>query len=140
MSLCVTAAGLTVAFALERFTLAWTHSVEHFEWREIWRVAPQGLVIEEAVVQGSGAGIDPPPTARLEPDGWHWRPDLLARSSIIMADAGFGRPWWICSGEICVDTTTIVPHIGSTLVLEACTAPGVPLSVFPADRTRRGER
>jgi hypothetical protein len=57
------------ALALAAFTLAWTNSVEKVEWQEDWRVTPQGLQLVSARVKGSGAGMEPPPEARLS-DGW----------------------------------------------------------------------
>jgi hypothetical protein len=45
--------------AMQSFTLVWTHSVERTEWRESWRVTPAGLVLTEARVKGSGAGMEP---------------------------------------------------------------------------------
>ncbi len=68
MSLCISGAE-TLRLAVTAFTLAWTHSVEHVRWEEDWRVTPAGLQVVEARVRGSGAGMEPPPDARLR-DGW----------------------------------------------------------------------
>src|ERR1700712_3991522 len=69
LSLCLASAGVVKALSVAAFTLVWTHSVEKVEWQEDWRVTPNGLVLAQARVKGSGAGIGAPPGARLI-DGW----------------------------------------------------------------------
>ena len=63
--------------ATERFTLAWTHSIEKVRWEEDYavvatpgRAAPPELRALSARVKGSGAGMEPPPDAVLK-DGWY---------------------------------------------------------------------
>lgn len=74
VSLCLASAGSVKALALAAFTLVWTHSIEKIDWQEDWRVTPEGLELVQARVKGSGAGMEPPPEARLT-DGWfQWRP------------------------------------------------------------------
>lgn len=60
---------MAVTLAVQSFRLSWVHSVEKTEWRENWRVQAQGLVLVEARVRGSGAGMEPGDTARWR-DGW----------------------------------------------------------------------
>ena len=74
MPLCSAAGALLVAIDAEAFTLSWTHSVEKTLWREDWRVAGETLVLDEARVAGSGAGMEPPADARLEGGAWRYRP------------------------------------------------------------------
>ena len=69
LSLCLASAGLVKALSIATFTLVWTHSIEKTDWQEDWRVTPQGLELVRARVKGSGAGMEPPPEARLV-DGW----------------------------------------------------------------------
>jgi hypothetical protein len=74
VSLCLISAGVTKTLAIAAFTLVWTHSIEKIDWQEDWRVTPQGLELVQARVKGSGAGMEPPPEARLV-DGWfQWQP------------------------------------------------------------------
>ena len=65
LSLCLASAGIVKALQVAAFTLAWTHSIEKIEWQEDWRITPQGLELTQARVKGSGAGMEPPPQARL---------------------------------------------------------------------------
>lgn len=88
MSLCVAAAAGVLRLAAASFTLGWTHSVEHVRWEEDWRVAPQGLVLVAARVQGSGAGMEPPDDARLTGGWWTWAPTLAPRPEILLAASG----------------------------------------------------
>ena len=75
LSLCLASAGVVKALSIAAFTLVWTHSIEKTDWQEDWRVTPQGLELMQARVKGSGAGMEPPPEARLV-DGWfQWRPE-----------------------------------------------------------------
>ncbi|BCH32763.1 hypothetical protein MesoLjLc_46930 [Mesorhizobium sp. L-8-10] len=65
---CIVAGGKAVAFAAAVFTLAWTHWVEKSRWQERWVSTSQGFVLEEARVQGSGAGMEPGEDACREGD------------------------------------------------------------------------
>ena len=65
MSLCLATAGVVKSLAVASFMLSWAPSAEKTEWQEDWRVTPQGLEIAEARVNGSGAGMEPLPDARL---------------------------------------------------------------------------
>ncbi len=76
LSLCLASAGVVKTLALAAFTLVWTHSIEKVDWQEDWRITPDGLELMQARVKGSGAGMEPPPDARLI-DGWfRWQPGL----------------------------------------------------------------
>ena len=78
LSLCLASAGVVKTLSIAAFTLAWTHSIEKVEWQEDWRVTPQGLELVQARVKGFGAGMEPPPEARLV-DGWfQWQPARAA--------------------------------------------------------------
>jgi hypothetical protein len=84
MNLCLVIGAKQTLFATTAFTLVWTHSVEKTSWSEDWRLTPQGLVIIEARIEGSGAGMDPP------------QPSLhLARSGAT------GGSWAICFSGTC---------------------------------------
>lgn len=100
MSLCLAAAGLAVEIAASSFTLAWMHTVEKTEWREDWRVEENRLRLVEARVKGSGAGMEPPPEARLEDGFYVWEPDLI-RSSIVLRRDPHAGDWRLCSAGRC---------------------------------------
>lgn len=97
MSVCLAAAGITKMLQVAAFTLAWTHSVEKMAWSEDWIVTGRGLEIVQARVQGSGAGIDPPPGARLVDGAYQWKPDRAPLSEIVLANSGAAGEWRICT-------------------------------------------
>ena len=122
LSVCLASAGVVKALALASFTLAWTHSVEKTAWQEDWRVTPQGLEIIEARIKGSGAGMEPPPEARLV-DGWfQWRLQRAPLSRLVLGNSGAAGEWRLCSGAQCRSFSEIFGHdIGAaTITMSAC--------------------
>lgn len=97
MSVCLAAAGITKMLQVAAFTLAWTHSVEKMAWSEDFVVTEHGLQVVQARVQGSGAGIDPPPGARLVDGAYQWKPDRAPLPEIILANSGAAGEWRICT-------------------------------------------
>jgi hypothetical protein len=99
IGICILAggAGLVTAFlSADAFTLRWQHSVEHTSWEEDYRVEGTRLVLAEARVQGSGAGMEPPAGAELDEGAWRYRPDLPALAELRLAVS----PWG--DHELCV--------------------------------------
>lgn len=118
MSLCILGGAAALRLAVAAFTLAWTHSVEHVRWEEDWRVTPAGLELVEARVKGSGAGMDPPPEARLAGGWWVWRPDRPALARLDLAASGAtGGGWTLCAAGSCRE---IGAEPGAPLRLEPC--------------------
>ncbi|EKS34220.1 DUF1850 domain-containing protein [Afipia broomeae] len=108
MSLCLATAGVVKSLAVAAFTLSWTHSVEKIDWQEDWRVTPQGLEIIEARVKGSGAGMEPPPEARLA-DGWfRWKPQLPILPEVALGNSGLAGEWRVCRDGACQDLSAIL--------------------------------
>lgn len=102
-ALCIGLLGTTAPAAVvpePAFTLRWTHSVEKIVWREAYVLAPGGLRLTEAAVQGTGAGMEPPPEARLV-DGWYvYAPDRTV-ADIVIPDSDFTGPMTLCAGGRC---------------------------------------
>jgi hypothetical protein len=74
IGLCLGLAGAVWAeVPTTAFTLAWTHSVEKIRWEEDYRVSAAGLLLGEARVRGSGAGMEIPEGAELRDGSWHYR-------------------------------------------------------------------
>ncbi len=75
--LCLIVAGaIQATLPATEFTLAWTHSVQKTRWEEHYRVAGHDLLLIEARIQGSGAGMEPPTDAKLRDGWWTWQPQL----------------------------------------------------------------
>jgi len=114
-------AGSTVAPLLAgAITLAWTHSVERILWEEDWRAGPAGLELVEARVRGSGAGMEPPPEARLADGVWAWRPALPPQREIVMRRSGATADWRICISGLCRPLETYVSAEADSVVMKVC--------------------
>jgi hypothetical protein len=83
------------------FTLAWTHSVEHVEWQEDYRVEPDGLVLIEARVRGSGTGMEPGADAVWAQGWWRYAPRLARLPGITLANSDFGGSYQLCVAGAC---------------------------------------
>jgi hypothetical protein len=110
LSLCLASAGVVKTLSLVAFTLVWTHSVEKVDWQEDWRVTPAGLELVRARVKGSGAGMEPPPEARLV-DGWfQWQPKRAAMPEVLLGNSGAAGEWQVCGDGLCRTLSEIFGH------------------------------
>jgi hypothetical protein len=122
VSLCLASAGVVKALSVAAFTLAWTHSVEKIDWQEDWRLTPAGLELVQARIQGSGAGMEPPPEARLI-DGWfRWQPKPAASLEVVLGNSGAAGEWRLCHGGSCRTLSDIFGHpVGTDVTtMRAC--------------------
>jgi len=101
LGLCFAAAGVVKVLSVTAFTLAWTHSIEKIEWQEDWHVTPQGLELVEARVKGSGAGMEPPPEARLVNGWFEWSPKVTPLPQVVLGNSGLAGEWRICTDGHC---------------------------------------
>jgi hypothetical protein len=110
LSLCLISAGATKTLALAAFTLVWTHSIEKVDWQEDWRVTPAGLELVQARVKGSGAGMEPPPEARLV-DGWfQWTPQRLPMPEVLLGNSTAAGEWRLCHDGSCQTLSDVLGH------------------------------
>jgi len=122
LSLCLASAGIVKTLSIAAFTLAWTHSIEKVDWQEDWRITPQGLELTQARVKGSGAGMEPPPEARLV-DGWfQWRPIRPAMPQLVLGNSGAAGEWRLCHDGNCRTLSEILGHpVGvNVTIMRAC--------------------
>jgi hypothetical protein len=103
--------------------LAWTHSVEKIVWEEDWRAGPAGLELVEARVRGSGAGMEPPPEARLVNGAWIWRPALPPQREVVMRRSGATADWRICISGQCRPMEAYVTAEADPVVMKVCEGP-----------------
>lgn len=79
IGLCLGLAGVVWAeVPTPTFTLAWNHTIEKIRWEEDYRVTPDGLLLGEARVKGSGAGMEIPDDAELRDGAWHYQRQMPA--------------------------------------------------------------
>ncbi len=108
MAVCLAAGALVVALPASVFTLSWTHSVERTVWRETWRVAGDRLVLEQADVSGSGAGMEPPDGATFSDGAWHYRPALPPLQKLRLAHSEFAGDYSLCWADDCEPVSSLV--------------------------------
>lgn len=121
--ICLAAAtGAVLAWlGTDALTLAWTHSVEKTSWEEDWRLGPSGLEIVAARVQGSGAGMEPPPSAVLRNGTYTWRPQVPALTEVVLRRSGATADWRLCfSGEPCRTLGSYLPSDADPVLMKAC--------------------
>ena len=109
----------------DRFTLAWTHSVEQTGWEEDYRVSETGIELLGARVEGSGAGMEPPPNAVLRQGRWHYRASLPPLSKLTLARSRHTSGYRICRGQRCESLSALLgppPAEGATVDLFPCPA------------------
>lgn len=100
MNLCIISDVSIAKIAISTFILGWTHTVEKTRWEELWTVTPHGLVMKEARIQGTGAGMEPPPEAVLK-NGWYrWKPSPAPQQSVTLARSDVPGDWEICFGRM----------------------------------------
>lgn len=128
----VTPAHEPVFVATERFTLAWTHSIEKVRWEEDYAVvATPGpgraeLLALTARVKGSAAGMEPPPGAVLK-DGWYsYTPADRSPSALPLSRSEFVPDYELCTDGQCRPLSHWLPSDGGVTRLTACRAPGKP--------------
>lgn len=123
-------AGLTASLPLQSFTLAWTHSIEKIRWEEDYRVlqtaAGARLQLSEARIQGSGAGMEPPPDAVLTKDGvWHYTPPLAPLERLHLMRSDFVADYSLCWDGRCHPMAALIgaPTAAPQVEIFACRLP-----------------
>lgn len=105
--ICILEAGRMLTLAGLAFTLSWSHSVEKTGWEEDWKVTPAGLELSEARIRGSGAGMEPPPSAVLRNGWWVYAPARPPLPELVLAASGATAGGWkICDSEQCIEVGT----------------------------------
>jgi hypothetical protein len=100
--ICLLAAGATIRLGVAALTLAWTHSVEKVRWEEDYRATPAGLVVVEDRLQGTGAGMEPPPDATFDGTWWRYSPKLAALPQVVLRRSGMTvSDWDVCIKGAC---------------------------------------
>lgn len=122
LGLCLAVAtSIAVSLPVERFTLAWTHSIEKVSWEEDWRIdrARHSLVLEESRLRGSGAGMEPPADAVLRDGVWH-APGGLEVPRLRLALSEYTDDWRLCTTAGCQPLLERVRARSGTVDLFPC--------------------
>ncbi len=121
--ICLVAGSMIAPLMAGAITLAWMHSVEKIVWEEDWRSGPAGLELAEARVRGSGAGMEPPPEAKLLNGVWSWKPNLPPQAQVIMRRSGATADWRICMAGQCRPMEAYVLPEADPVVMKVCDKP-----------------
>ncbi|GAB4172280.1 MAG: DUF1850 domain-containing protein [Rhodocyclaceae bacterium] len=119
--LCLATAALVAFLPVRAFTLAWTHSIEKVRWEEDWRIEASALVIEQARIRASGAGMEPPEGAVLKDGVWSYRPRLAAIERLRLAHSEFVAGYELCAAGRCRSLAELAaPADNAVVELYAC--------------------
>lgn len=124
LALAAQPAAAPVFVPAERFTLAWTHSIEKVRWEEDYEVALRGgalaLLAVAARVRGSGAGMEPPAGAVLR-DGWYeFAPARRVHGELALTRSPYTADYDFCAGGACRPLSALLPSDGGVTRLAAC--------------------
>jgi len=126
-ALCLSAgsapSAVEASIATTQVTLRWQHSIEKVAWEEDYVVAGPWLLLSGARVQGSGAGMEPPPDAVLQGGVWHYRVSDPWRRALVLARSDFVRDYELCLDGRCQPLSDWIPVSAGTTTLQACRAP-----------------
>ena len=121
-ALCLALGTKTVALPTDHLTLAWRHSVEKSGWEEDYVLRGGRLVLEEARIQGTGAGMEPPPDAVLRSGWWHYVPRLPPLPEVRLTLSPYTADYRLCWDGSCRGLGQLLGATGETAVvtLRAC--------------------
>ena len=117
--LCLAAGAVAAALAIDSFTLTWIHSIEKIRWEEDWRIEAGALVLTEARIRGTGAGMEPPAGAVLKNGIWHYRPQLPPQSVLRLSHSPHAGGYTLCTATLCQPLADLLPGIAPQVVIEA---------------------
>jgi hypothetical protein len=100
-AICLALGAHHVRLPTDRFTLAWTHSVEKLQWEEDYAIRGSGLALTEARIQGTGAGMEPPPDALFRNGWWHYVPHLPVLSELRLTLSPYTGDYQFCWQRRC---------------------------------------
>ena len=116
--LCLAAGALAASLAVESFTLTWMHSIEKIRWEEDWRIEAGALVITEARIRGSGAGMEPPAGSVFKDGVWHYRPQLPPRKMLRLAHSPYVAGYTLCTPVLCAPLADHLPGLADSAFIE----------------------
>jgi hypothetical protein len=117
MSLCLAAGAVSAVLAVEGFTLGWIHSIEKIRWDEDWRIEGHALVITEARIRGTGAGMEPPAGSVLKDGVWRYRPLLPPQTVLRLTHSPHTAGYELCVAGRCRPLADHLPGMDNNAVI-----------------------
>lgn len=128
LGLCLALAATSAApvfVPAERFTLAWTHSIEKVRWEEDYAVTATPTPRLQALaarVRGSAAGMEPPDDARWV-NGWYtYTPALRYPDVLRLTRSVFSADYDLCVNGLCQPMSDSLASDGGITLLSACSS------------------
>jgi len=121
---CVSPPGWSLRPCHSRIHLAWTHSIEKIRWEEDYRIEGSRLVLTEARIKGTGAGMEPPADARFENGVWHYHPKLPPLERLALTHSPYTAGYDICSAGGCKPLTAVLTGLPEFALIEISACPG----------------
>lgn len=110
MQFCLLAAGALIHLHTAVLTLAWTHSIEKIRWEEDYRATLAGIVVTQDRIQGTGAGMEPPPDAKFDGTWWRYTPKLPPLPKVVLRRSGMTvGDWQVCIKGACRSMGSYLP-------------------------------
>ncbi|MFL5041011.1 MAG: DUF1850 domain-containing protein [Xanthobacteraceae bacterium] len=108
--LCIAFIGVASAVVLptDTITLSWTHTVEGTPWEEDYVILRGALVVKQARVKRSGAGMEAPDGAVWAQGWWHYVPSLGPLPELVLANSSFAPGYRVCWHSECRPLNTII--------------------------------
>ena len=116
--LCLAAGAVSAVLAVEGFTLAWMHSIEKIRWEEDWHIEANALVLTEARIRGTGAGMEPPAGSVLKNGAWHYRPTVPPQKILRLTHSPYTSGYELCIEDRCRPLADHLPGIDNNAVIE----------------------
>ena len=119
-ALCIVVGTALFNLPVQRFTLRWQHTIEKVVWEEDYVVAGDWLYLSGARVQGSGAGMEPPPGSVRVGPAWHYRPAERWHRAVKLARSAFGNDYELCVAGECRPMPAWAPAPLAPTTLSPC--------------------
>lgn len=113
---------------LARFTLAWTHSIEKTRWEEDYQVKRDAkgrplLRLTRARIQGTGAGMEPPPDAVRRGTWYEYVPTDQPQGALRLTRSPYTADFDWCQRGHCRPLGALLPSDGDVTLLWPCARP-----------------
>lgn len=137
LALAASAASPTVFVPVQQVTLAWTHSIEKIRWEEDYTVRPAvppqtGWRLQPGMarIQGSGAGMEPPPNAVWRHGAYEYQPQTPPQTVLRLTRSGFTPDYEWCVAGKCRPLSDLIATDGGVTLMWGCEGVG---AVRPGD-------
>lgn len=144
LGVCLTLASalhaMPVFVPVQRFTLAWMHSIEKVRWEEDYAVVaspvtgqPPVLLALKARIKGSAAGMEPPDDAVLRHGWYEYPPRQAIVSELLLTRSEFTADYDWCMGGHCQTMSNLIASNPGITRVTPCFYAEHPKSINPTD-------